>query len=83
MPKIAKIVACGELNLLNFEQVNPVSPKMYNSNLKKRPLLLELGKQSCTVNLIFFKDLISSIQNFIKAKFLFSLGRPSPRMIEY
>ena len=42
--KIVKIFACGELNLLNFEQLNPASPKLYSLNLKERPLLLEPGK---------------------------------------
>ena len=55
MQKIAKIFACGKLNLQNFEQVIPVSPKIYIFNLKERPLLMEPGKQRYNVSLIFSK----------------------------
>ena len=60
---------------------NKIIPKMYNLNLKERPLLLEPGKQSyCLFD--SFKDLSSSIQEFIKTK-PFSPGRPSPVLIKY
>ena len=65
--KIAKIFACGELNLLNFEQVNPVSPKMYNLNLKERLLLLDPEKQfKVSVSLFLSKILYPRFKSLLK-----------------
>ena len=53
--KIAKIFACGELNLLDFEQVNVVAPKKIWRNrngFKERPL-------QCLFDPFEFKDSLS------------------------
>ena len=54
--EIAEIFACGELNLLNFEQLNPASPKMHNLNFKERPLqlLLEPSARKAKLLLVWF-----------------------------
>ena len=47
--KIAKIFACGELNLLSFEQVNLVVPGMKGFDATKK----KLKRDHCKVYLIF------------------------------